>query len=149
MLASAFFTYLYILRSKFKLQRLYSNSSTAYSLLLCYTPPCSWRAQRSQGTAARQGEPGATRTHVRLLVEQELVTPWGTRKAREEDAAQCHSLLGSCFSQGCKLSVLSPSSSSGCSGTTFSIPGFFQFSSDAQAEALARDSRVMYSHGQQ
>lgn len=45
--------------------------------------------------------------------------------------------------------VFSPSSGSGCSGTTLSIPGFFQSSFDAQAEALARDSQGGYSCGEQ
>lgn len=103
MLASAFVTYFFISHSKFKLPRLYFNSSTACSLLLCTTLPRSWRSRRSQGTAAWQGGPRAPHTVPGCSVAQELLTPWSTHKAWEEDATRCHSLLGSCFSEGCKL----------------------------------------------
>lgn len=130
MLTSQFLSYFYILHSKSQLRRLYGNSSTACSLLLCYTLPCSWRSQRSQGTAGPRAQLHGRESHELPVsvpgcsVAQELLTPWGACKAWEEDATPCYSLLGSCFSQGCKLSVFSPSRVSGCSGTTLSIPVF-------------------------
>lgn len=63
---NAFVTF-FISHSKFELPRLYFNSSTACSLLLRTTLPRSWRSRRSQGTAARQGEPRAPHTRTGLL----------------------------------------------------------------------------------
>lgn len=149
MLASAFVTYFFISHSKFKLPRLYFNSSAACSLLLCTTLPRSWRSRRSQGTAAWQGGPRAPHTVPGCSVAQELLTPWSTHKAWEEDATRCHSLLGSCFSQGCKLWSFLPIIWLWLLRNHPFSPGFLQPSFDAQAEALARDSQGGYSCGEQ
>lgn len=83
MLASAFLTYSYIFHSKFKLQSLCGNSSTA-----CCWQWCTWR---SQDIAAQQGEPGVFQgTNLYVFKGMFLYGPdkwhrschtWGTHKA--------------------------------------------------------------------
>lgn len=70
MLTSPFLSHFYILHSKSKLWRLYGNSSTACSLLLCYTLPCSWTSQRSQGTAGPRAQPHGRESHEVLYPYQ-------------------------------------------------------------------------------